>query len=383
MYALHNCIIYSENKALTKHVVIIKGNKIHSIVAEEEIPSNIKKIDLHGINLCAGFIDLQINGCGGVSFNDNPTVQNLEIMQSCNLRSGTTTFLPTFITDDDAGMIQAIQAMEAYLSTFDKTDNIPPALGLHFEGPYISQSKRGVHRTEFVRTVSPKMLNHICDHSLAIKILTLAPENPTAKYIPELIQAGIVVSLGHSNATYDEAQRAINAGASCITHLYNAMSPISSGRDLGLVGAGLSQTVYAGIIADGLHVDFINLKMAYQLKPKHLCVVTDALAVAGTNIESFQFANKEIMVVNGKCIDQNGTLAGANITMLQSLQNLVTKVKIPLVDAVSLCTLNPARAINMDYCLGDIRSNYVANLTAFDHEFKIKGVALNGRWQSF
>ena len=224
-YALTNCVIYTGEKVLYGHSVIVDGELISAVVLEKDLPADIKKIDLKGANLSAGFIDLQLNGCGGVMFNEEIEVKTLEIMQETNLKSGTTSFLPTFITSPDEGMKKAVYVMRDYLAKHKNQ-----ALGLHLEGPYLSKEKKGVHREEYIREISPEMKDFLCENGDVICQLTLAAENPTARFIPDFVQAGIVVSIGHSNGTYEEVEQAIALGASFATHLHNAMSPISSGR---------------------------------------------------------------------------------------------------------------------------------------------------------
>lgn len=375
-YALTNSVIYTGEDVLYGYAVVVDGEFITGIVEEKDLAEDIKKVDLKGANLSAGFIDLQLNGCGGVMFNEDIEVKTLEIMQETNLKSGTTSYLPTFITSPDEGMKQAVKVMRDYLAKYKNQ-----ALGLHLEGPYLSKAKKGVHREEYIREISPEMKDFLCENGDVICQLTLAAENPTARFIPDFVNAGIEVSIGHSNASYDEAEKAIKLGASFATHLHNAMSPISSGRDMGVVGAVLDNDIYTGIIVDGLHVNFQNVRLDKALKGDKLCIVTDALAAAGSDIKSFNFVGKPITVKDGKCYDANGTLGGASITMIESLENAVKEVGIPLEESIRMCTLYPARAIHVDDKLGSIGIGKVANLTAFTNDFKVLGTAVNGNWQ--
>ncbi len=375
-YALTNHVLYTGHAVLYGQAVVVEQDKIIQIVDEATLDAEIVKKDLQGANLCAGFIDLQLNGCGGVMFNEETTLETLEIMQKTNLKSGTTSFLPTFITAPDEGMQQAVLVMETYLSTHKNE-----ALGLHLEGPYLSVEKKGVHREEYVRSITPEMKDFLCQHANAIKMLTLAVENPTAEFIPEFVKNGIVVSVGHSNGTFAQTQQAIERGASCATHLHNAMSPIHSGREMGVVGAVLYHDIYAGIIVDGLHIDFANVALDKKLKGEKLYMVTDATAAAGANIQEFNFVGKKVYVREGKCYDENGTLGGSAVTLIESLENAVKKVGISLFEAIRMCTLYPARAIGVADKLGSVECGKIANLTAFDHQFKVIGTAVNGLWQ--
>lgn len=375
-YALTNAVIYTGEKVLYEHAVVIENGLIQAVILEKDLAKEMPTVDLDGANLSAGFIDLQLNGCGGVMFNEDISVNTLEIMQATNLKSGTTSYLPTFITSPDEGMKQAVAVMREYLSKHQNQ-----ALGLHLEGPYLSVAKKGVHRPEYIREISPEMLDFLCQNGDVITKLTVAAENPTAEYISRFIQAGIIVSIGHSNATYEQAKQRFAEGASFATHLHNAMSPISSGREMGVVGAVLDSDVYTGIICDGLHVHWGNIRLAKKAKGDKLVVVTDATAAAGADISEFIFVGKKVTVKDGKCYDEFGALGGASITMIESIQNLIHHTDLNLDEILRMCTLYPAKAIGVDDKLGSIAVGKVANLAIFDQQFKVKATAVNGELQ--
>lgn len=375
-YALTNAVIYTGEKVLYEHAVVIENGLIQAVILEKDLAKEMPTVDLNGANLSAGFIDLQLNGCGGVMFNEEISVNTLEIMQATNLKSGTTSYLPTFITSPDEGMKQAVAVMREYLSKHQNQ-----ALGLHLEGPYLSVAKKGVHRPEYIREISPEMLDFLCQNGDVITKLTVAAENPTAEYISRFIQAGIIVSIGHSNATYEQAKQRFAEGASFATHLHNAMSPISSGREMGVVGAVLDSDVYTGIICDGLHVHWGNIRLAKKAKGDKLVVVTDATAAAGADISEFIFVGKKVTVKEGKCYDEFGALGGASVTMIESIQNLIHHTDLSLDEILRMCTLYPAKAIAVDDKLGSIAVGKVANLAIFDQQFKVKATAVNGELQ--
>lgn len=375
-YALTNAVIYTGEKVLYEHAVVIENGLIQAVILEKDLAKEMPTVDLNGANLSAGFIDLQLNGCGGVMFNEEISVNTLEIMQATNLKSGTTSYLPTFITSPDEGMKQAVAVMREYLSKHQNQ-----ALGLHLEGPYLSVAKKGVHRPEYIREISPEMLDFLCQNGDVITKLTVAAENPTAEYISRFIQAGIIVSIGHSNATYEQAKQRFAEGASFATHLHNAMSPISSGREMGVVGAVLDSDVYTGIICDGLHVHWGNIRLAKKAKGDKLVVVTDATAAAGADISEFIFVGKKVTVKEGKCYDEFGALGGASVTMIESIQNLIHHTDLSLDEILRMCTLYPAKAIGVDDKLGSIAVGKVANLAIFDQQFKVKATAVNGELQ--
>lgn len=376
-YAFTNCVVYTGEKVLYQHAVIVKDDKIESVLPERDLPANLPTIDLNGANLSAGFIDLQLNGCGGVMFNGEPTVKTLEIMQETNRKAGCTSYLPTFITDTDDGIKNAVQTMRDYLATHQHQ-----ALGLHLEGPYISVAKKGTHRPDYIREASGEMIDFFCKNADVITKMTIAAENATMDNLPQLTQAGIIVSVGHSNATFEQTKQRIEQGVRFATHLHNAMSPVSNGRDGGVVGAVLDSDIYTGIIVDGVHVTWSNIRIAKKLKGDKLIIVTDAVAPAGTDMESFIFVGKKIYHKDGVCLDEFGSLSGAAITMIESIRNVVQHCGISLEEAVRMTTLYPAKAIKVDNKLGSIEAGKIANIAVFDNQFKVIGTAVNGQWQT-
>ncbi|HBO22595.1 MAG TPA: N-acetylglucosamine-6-phosphate deacetylase [Providencia sp.] len=381
MYALTNCIIYTGHERLDNHAVIIDGEIIKHVCPVSELPSTIKQHDLNGAILSPGFIDLQVNGCGGVQFNDNKenvTLKNLDIMQKANERTGCTSYLPTLITCSDELMKHGINVMTDYLK-----NNKNQALGLHLEGPYINVIKKGTHNPDFIRQPSAQMIDYLAAHAEAITKITLAPEMVSDDFIHQLKDAGIIISAGHSNATYEEAKQGFKAGIRFSTHLFNAM-PYISGRGPGLVGAIYdTPEVYAGIIADGLHVQWANIRNSKQLKGDKLILVTDATAPAGIDpqtgeMDHFIFAGKTIYYRDGLCVDENGTLSGSSLTMIDAVKNSVEHVGIALDETLRMATLYPARAIGVDDSLGSIVPGKIANLTAFNHDFKVLATYVNG-----
>lgn len=375
MYAVINCTIYTSESIINDHAVVIENTLIKNIIPLDALESTMQTIDLQGANISPGFIDLQLNGCGGVMFNGAETVDTLTIMQATNLKSGTTSYLPTFITDSDEGIERALLATRHYI---EETPN--EVLGLHLEGPYINLDKKGVHPSRFVRKPSPKMLNLICDNADILSKITLAPEVVDMIIIKQLSEAGIIVSLGHSNATYQQATEAIEYGASFATHIFNAMTSIT-GREPGLVGAVYDNNIYAGIIVDGFHVAYENVRISKQLMGKKLLLVTDATAAAGSEIEQFDFVGTRVYYKEGKCSGKDGTLGGSAVTMIQSIQQCVDFVGITLDEALRMATLYPAKAMSIDHKLGSIKPGKIANLTIFDNDYNVKGTIVNGTYQ--
>ncbi|RJG47723.1 N-acetylglucosamine-6-phosphate deacetylase [Motilimonas pumila] len=373
MYALTNCTIYTTEAVLTEHAVLVDGDAIHSIVAAGDLPAGIDTVDLKGANLAPGFIDLQLNGCGGVMFNDDVSVKTLQIMQQANLKSGCTSYLPTLITSSDEDMKAALKVGREYM---DATPN--EVLGLHLEGPYLSLEKKGIHRPEFIREPSQDMIDLICENADIVAKVTLAPENTPLAVIKQLTAAGVLVSLGHTNATYEQAQAAIDAGARFATHLFNAMSPMT-GREPGVLGAIYdNDDVYTGIIVDGFHVAYPNVRISKKIKGEKLVLVSDATAPAGANIDQFDFVGTTVYYKDGKCFGADGTLGGSAVTMMESVENTVKHVGIELDEAIRMATLYAAKAIKADDKLGAIAPGKVANLAIFDADYQVTGTVVNG-----
>lgn len=375
MYALTDCRIFTGSDTLDGHAVIIDGDKIKHICLQNELPAELATHSLEGAYLAPGFIDLQLNGCGGVMFNDDISAKTIQTMHLANLRSGCTSFLPTLITSSDEDMKKSVEAIREYQASHPHQ-----ALGLHLEGPYLNIEKKGIHNVDYIRASDDAMIQFMVTNADVITKVTLAPELTPSAHIQALSNAGIVVSAGHTNATYQEARAGFQAGIAFTTHLFNAMTPIT-GRDPGMVGAIYdTPEVYTGVIADGFHVDYANIRIAHKLKGEKLVLVTDAVAPAGADMDHFIFVGKKVYYRDGKCIDENGTLGGSALTMIEAVQNTVEQVGIALDETLKMATLYPARAIGVADKLGAIKPNYIANLTAFDRDFKIKATVVNGEF---
>ncbi|WP_067702307.1 MULTISPECIES: N-acetylglucosamine-6-phosphate deacetylase [unclassified Erwinia] len=376
MYALTNGRVFTGHEILENHAVVIKDGLIERVCAADELPADIERRDTGGAIIAPGFIDLQLNGCGGVQFNDDMaalSVDTLNTMQKANEKAGCTSFLPTLITSTDDMMKRAVEVMRAYLA-----QNTHQALGLHLEGPWLSPRKPGTHNPALIRRPSQALVDFLCENADVISKITLAPEEVEPEIIRQLVSAGIVVSSGHSHATYHEARTGINAGISFSTHLYNAM-PTLTGREPGLIGALFdAPEVYSGIIADGLHVHYANIRNAKRIKGDRLILVTDATAPAGANIDQFIFAGKTIYYRNGLCVDEQGTLSGSALTMIEAVANCVEHVGISLDETLRMATLYPARAMGIEKKLGSVEAGKVANLTVFTRDYKIIQTIVNG-----
>lgn len=376
MYALTNCILHTGHQDLTHHALLIEGETIVDVIPEAQLAVGVSVIDLTGKHVAPGFIDLQLNGCGGVMFNDAITVETLDTMHRTNLKSGTTSYLPTLITSPDQDMLRAIDLVTEY-----RKHSPHNVLGLHLEGPYLNPKRKGIHNEAYIRKPNRVMIEKIAGAgSDVVKLITLAPEQVEVNEIRLLANQGIVVSAGHTDATFEQAICGFEAGVRMVTHLFNAMSPWL-GRSPGMVGAVLSRAdVYAGIIADGYHTHFASIALAQKLKQDKLILVTDATPPVGTEMSSFVIGGHEVFYKDGKCVSADGTLGGSALTLIEAVANSVRYLNLPLAEGLRMASLYPAQAIGVDQRLGRIAPDYVANLAIFDNEFQMAGVVDRGKY---
>ncbi|MBD3883508.1 N-acetylglucosamine-6-phosphate deacetylase [Phormidium tenue FACHB-886] len=378
MYAFTNCTIYTGDRELSDRALLIDGHKIVNLAAPADLAA-VETIDLGGDCVAPGFIDMQLNGCGGVMFNDAITAETLDIMHQTNLRSGTTSYLPTLITTTDADMLAAIEVVKAY-----RQQQPYSVLGLHLEGPYLNPKRKGIHNEAYIRPPDRPMLEAIAAAGReVVKLVTLAPEKVEAEQIKLLADQGILVAAGHTDATYEEAIASFEAGIRMATHLFNAMSPWQ-GRNPGMVGAILNRDdVYAGIIADGQHTHFESVRLVQKLKQDKLILVTDATPPVGTQLESFWIGGQEVFYRDGKCVSADGTLGGSALTMIEAIANCVQHLGLPLAEALRMASTYPAILMGIDRQLGRIAPGCVANLVIFDRNFRVSAAVDQGAYLPF
>lgn len=329
----------------TAHAARFVDGVLQAIVRDVDLTRDEVVEDLSGDILCPGYIDLQVNGGGGVMFNDAPTVDNLRCIADAHRQLGATLILPTLITDTPekttAAIDAAIQAVQS---------DMPGIAGLHLEGPHLSERRKGAHDAALIRPMNDADLDQllVAVKSLPALMVTLAPENATIAQVEALSQAGIVVSLGHTDASFEACMAYVQAGARCATHLFNAMSQFGS-RDPGLVGAVLSSgELSAGLIADTVHVHPESMRAAFAAKrgPGQIFLVSDAMAVAGTDLDEFQLEGRIIRREDGKLTLQDGTLAGADLDLTTAIRVLTHEVGIPLPAALAAATSVPKGIIS-------------------------------------
>ncbi|MGL5983053.1 MAG: N-acetylglucosamine-6-phosphate deacetylase, partial [Cetobacterium sp.] len=334
---------------------------------------NIEIIDAEKGYVTPGFIDLQLNGCGGVLFNDNISLETLEIMHKTNLKYGCTSFTPTLITTGDENIEKALNLLKGIENKGEYG-----ILGLHIEGPYISVQKKGIHNSKFIRKADETMVDKIVAAGKDnVKIVTLAPENTDKKTISKLSNAGINVAVGHSNATFEEVKEKEVFGITLATHLYNAMTSFNH-REPGVVGAIFDGDIKAGVIADGFHCHYSAIKSAIKIMGERLFLVTDAAAPVGTDMEYFYFEGNKVYYKDGKCFGEDGTLGGSALTMDAGVRNLVKFCDITLEEAIRMATLYPAKAIKIDNEYGKISPGYFADIVILDKHLKLKKVIAKG-----
>jgi N-acetylglucosamine-6-phosphate deacetylase len=374
--ALRHATVIDGERILADQAVTVLGDRIEAIIPDQECSDDREIFDVGHAFVAPGFIDLQLNGAGGVLFNDAISADTLAVMHRTNLRSGTTGFLPTLITTSEANMERALEVVERC-----RNEGAGGVLGVHLEGPYINPDRKGIHDQTAIRKPSSDLVNSLIAYAKKFPILlTLAPECNDLEVVRLLLDGGVIVSAGHSNGTYEEAVAGFDAGIRVATHLFNAMSPWT-GRDPGVVGAILDRPrVAAGIVVDGIHVHYASIRLAKGLKGEGLFLVTDAVTPTGTSMSSFEFGGQTIYVKNGRCVNRDGTLGGALLTMHEAVANSVRHAGIPLLEAVRMATLYPARVVGRESELGRIAPGYLANFAIFDQNFAMRGVVDRGTW---
>jgi N-acetylglucosamine-6-phosphate deacetylase len=331
-------------------------------------PQDAKVVRLNGGTLCPGFLDLQVNGGGGGMVGGQTTADSLARLCTLHAGLGATGILPTLITDTPETTARVIAAGIAAAEA-----GVPGFLGLHLEGPHLDPRRKGAHDPALIRPMTEADLALYLDAVARLPglMLTLAPASVTTAQIGRLAAAGVIVSLGHSEATFAEAQAAIAAGARSATHLFNAMSQLGN-REPGMVGAILSSTLAAGVIADGHHVAVAALKIALAARPQGLYLVSDCMAAAGSPLTEFTLGGRRILRRGGRLTLEDGTLAGADLTLAEAVKLMVEKVGLPLAQALAMVTRTPARLLGRD--LGALTPGSAADLVHLDADLQLSGV---------
>jgi N-acetylglucosamine-6-phosphate deacetylase len=374
--ALVNGRVLRENRLVEGRCVLLADGRILDIVApSERRVRRAERRDLGGQLLLPGFIDSQVNGGGGVLFNDAPSVESIRAIGRAHRRFGTTGFLPTLISTDLDIMARAIAAVRGAIEAA-----VPGVLGIHIEGPYLSLARKGVHDPAKLRELDAGALGLLTSLTGGRTLVTLAPEVTTPQIIEKLVAAGVVVSAGHTNATYAEISVALRHGLTGFTHLFNAMSQLT-GRAPGAVGAALEYpTSWCGIIVDGAHTDPVVLRIALRCKPHdRFMLVTDAMPSVGTNNDSFELQGRRITVSGSTCLDEDGRLAGSNIDMATCVRNAISMLGLSLPEAVRMASQGPAEFLGLAHDTGRIAPGLRADLVLADEGLNVLETWIAGR----
>jgi len=360
-----------------KAALLVSGGTVEAIVPETTIPADADIVSAGGGLLVPGFIDLQVNGGGGVMLNDEPNVDGLWTICSAHARFGTTALLPTLITDTRETTAAVLAAGRQAVA-----EKVPGFLGLHLEGPHLSLARKGAHDPSLIRPMDDADLERLlsCQGVFPAMMITVAPENVTESQVARLSDAGFIVSLGHTEADFETVGRYAAAGARTVTHLFNAMSPLGH-REPGMVGAALDNgSLHAGLIADGIHVHPAAMSVALRSKqgPGRVFAVTDAMSPIGTDLTSFTLNGREILRRDGRLTLADGTLAGADIDMISSVRFLNRTLGLPLEESLRMVSAYPAEAAQVADRKGSLKPGRDADFVLLTDDLRMKSTWIGG-----
>ncbi|MDB5531234.1 MAG: nagA [Devosia sp.] len=350
---------------------------VTGISSADAVPDKARRVVLDGGMIVPGFVDLQVNGGGGVLFNNDPSLDAIRTICAAHAQFGTTALLPTLITDTVQVNVAAIAAgVAAY------RERVPGFIGLHLEGPHLSVARKGTHDPALIRPMDDAdMARIIAAKDLVPNLIcTVAAETVTPDQIAKLTAAGIVVSIGHSDASYDVASRAFDAGASMATHLFNAMSQLGN-REPGVAGAVLDRpSVFAGLIADGIHVHPATIGAALRAKrgPGRIFLVTDAMSQTGTDLVSFTLNGRTITRSEGALRTADGTLAGADLDMIDAVNFMVDRIGLELDEAIRMASLYPAEAMDLASTHGHLMASASASFVHLSDDRQVRATWVDG-----
>jgi len=357
--------------------LVIESGRITALVSDAApmLGQADEQVDLGGGWLLPGFIDAQVNGGGGVLFNNSPDVATLRTLAQAHRRFGTTGLLPTLISDDVQVMRAAIAATRQAIS-----EGVPGVLGIHLEGPYIAPARKGTHDANKFRVPDAAEIALAASLDNGVTLLTLAPERVPLESIRALVERGVVVAAGHTAASYEEARAGLEAGIRGFTHLYNAMSPLT-GREPGAVGAALEdRDSWVGIIADGVHVHPASLRVALATKPRgKVMLVTDAMPPVGAEDPSYELYGEVITAVDGVVRNAAGSLAGSALDMATAVRNSVQLLGVSLAEAARMASTYPAQFLNLDDRYGHIAEGHHADLVLLDDALQVRSTWIAGQ----
>ncbi|CAA9531563.1 MAG: N-acetylglucosamine-6-phosphate deacetylase [uncultured Sphingomonadaceae bacterium] len=346
--------------------VLIEGGTIIDVVPASDCPAGVRLSEIDG-DLLPGFIDLQVNGGGGVLFNDQPTVDGIAAIARAHRRFGTTGLLPTLISDDLEVVARAIAAVDEAIER-----QVPGIMGIHIEGPFLNPAKKGIHDNSKFRLLDQQAMEILCSLKRGRTLVTLAPELAPAGAVRALTQRGVIVAAGHTEARFEQVEAALAEGLAGFTHLYNAMTQLQS-RAPGAVGAALDDDrSWCGLIVDGHHVHPAALRVAYKAKGAHkVALVTDAMPTVGSDLKEFRLGARRIVAENGRCTDEAGTLAGSDLDMASAVRNAEAMMGVNFATAIEMASQSPARAIGLAHRAGSIKAGAKADLVLMNAQKKV------------
>jgi N-acetylglucosamine-6-phosphate deacetylase len=367
--------IFDGERFVTNHSVLLSGDAVVDVTPDGEIPTGVEHIKLDSGTLAPGFIDLQVNGGGDVMFNASPTAEGIAAITSAHRTRGTTALLPTLVSDT---MDVQKQAADAVVQA--RASGNSGVLGLHIEGPFFAPGKRGAHAEQKLREMGDADIDWLCEQRNFPIILTLAPDVVALEHIKRLANAGLHVCAGHTEASFEQIEAACEAGASGVTHIFNAMSGLAS-RQPGTVGAALDlDDLWAGIIADGHHVHAAGVRLAYRAKPQgKLVLVSDAMATVGGTKPCFEIYGESIREEDGKLINAEGNLAGSAIGLIDAVAFAHREAGLPLEECLRMASFYPAVILGLDKSLGSINSGCRADFVHFDDTFCVRNTWVAGQ----
>ena len=375
MEALVGARLHTPEGLVPGRALLLADGTIRDIVADDAIPVTARITRLAGGTLAAGFIDLQVNGGGGVMFNDAPTAATIAAIGRAHRAFGTTGFLATFISGARADMARAVAAVREAMDSGE-----PGVLGIHFEGPHINPARRGAHDARAIRPPAEGDIDLLASLATGRTLVTLAPECVTPADIAALAARGVIVAAGHSEANADTMDTAMAHGLTGVTHLFNAMGPLGH-REPGAAGAALTRDRLAcGIIADGVHVHWDVLRLAWRAKPRGtLFLVTDAMAPVGApDAGVIRIGNETVRTVGGCLRLADGRLAGSLLNMGQAVRNCVMHAGIPLADALAMAAAYPADFLGLGESRGRLAPGLRADLVWLDDDLRVRATWIGG-----
>jgi N-acetylglucosamine-6-phosphate deacetylase len=376
--AIHGARIFDGTVWYDGKALVTTGDRVMGVVEADRVPLDAASVDYDGQWIVPGFVDLQVNGGGGAQFGDVTSLDAIRTIAEAHAGFGTTKLLPTLITDTPETTERALEAGRAAHEA-----RIPGYLGLHLEGPHLSLARKGAHDPGLIRRMEQQDIDRLLRFRADAGVLmtTLAPENVFVQQVTTLAEAGILVSIGHTDTDAGTAASYFAAGARMVTHLFNAMSPLTH-REPGLVGAALHDGhIYAGMIADGFHVDPIAMEIALRAKngPGRIFLVTDAMSPIGTDMTGLMLNGREIFRQDGRLTLADGTLAGADIDMLSCVRKAVHLLGLPLEEALRMASLYPAEAVRQQDQLGRLAPGYAADFVVLTPELDHVATWIDGR----